>query len=44
MFESNKENVVDMIMFDIGNNEYDVEPFNKMLGPTMEPYSICTVL
>jgi hypothetical protein len=26
-----------MISFIIGKNENDVEPFNKRLGPTIEP-------
>jgi hypothetical protein len=29
-----------MIRFNVGNHEYDVEPFNKTLGPTLESYKL----
>jgi hypothetical protein len=30
------ENVVVMIRFNMGNDEYDVEPFNNILAPPIE--------
>jgi hypothetical protein len=32
-----------MIRLNMGNNEYDVEPFNNKLGPTIKPHKVCAL-